>query len=156
MNSAIERLISLRVKDIMNKCVMSISESDDMTTAAKKLYDQEVTGAPVVNAMGACVGLLSASDYVGRGAGRHQSEVLVSHGPNEPYHIECFNDDLVSSHMSPLVQTVSSEAPILTAARLMCNEGIHRLVVVDEYDHPIGIVSTLDLVASMVAAVEEP
>jgi predicted transcriptional regulator len=57
--------------------------------------------------------------------------------------------------MSPIVQTISEESLILAAARVMCNEGIHRLVVVDEKKHPVGIVSTLDVVAAMVAAIEE-
>ena len=156
MNSAIERLIGLRVKDVMNHDVLSVSQSEEMLVAAKKLHDAEVTGAPVVNELGVCVGVLSSRDFVGWKAGCHDKEVMVRSSPDEPYHIECLDDDVVSSHMSPLVQTISNEATILSAARVMCNEGIHRLVVVDDRDRPIGIVSTLDLVASMVAAIEEP
>ena len=155
MNSAIERIVGLRVKDIMNDHVMTVSDSDEMQSAAKRIFDSEVTGAPVVNAMGECIGVLSASDFVGRDAGRHELELLTRTNPNEPYRIECLNDNLVGTHMSPLVQTVSDEAPILAAARIMCTEGIHRLIVVDEKKHPVGIISTLDLVAAMVAAIEE-
>jgi len=155
MNSAIERLIGLRIDDVMNHTVVTVTESDDMQTAAQRIFDAQVTGAPVVNAIGECVGMLSASDFVGRDAGRHELQLLTRRSPTEPYSIECLNDNLVGTHMSPLLQTVSEDAPLLQAARIMCREGIHRLVVVDEHRHPLGIVSTLDLVAAMIAAIEE-
>lgn len=155
MNSAIERLVGLRVKEIMNTDVITVAESDEMHAAAKLIFESEVTGAPVVNAQGQCVGILSASDFVGRDAGGHELQLLTRKHPDEPYSIECLNDNLVSTHMSPLVQTVSDEAPILDAARVMCNERIHRLVVVDETRRPVGIISTLDLIAAVVAAIEE-
>ena len=155
MNSAIERIVGLRVKDIMNQNVLTVSDADEMQTAAKRIFDSQVTGAPVVNAMGECVGVLSASDFVGRDAGRHELELLTRTSPNEPYRIECLNDNLVGTHMSPVVQSIREDAMILAAARVMCNEGIHRLIVVNPQNHPVGIVSTLDLVAAMVAAIEE-
>jgi CBS-domain-containing membrane protein len=155
MNSAIERMVGLRVRDVMNDNVLTVSESDEMQAAAKRIFDSEVTGAPVVNALGQCIGVLSASDFVGRDAGRHDLELLTRKNPNEPYRIECLNDNLVSTHMSPFVQTISDDALMLAAARVMCTEGIHRLVVVDKNQHPVGIVSTLDLVAAMVAAIGE-
>jgi CBS-domain-containing membrane protein len=155
MNSAIERIVGLRVKDIMNDNVLTVSDADEMQSAAKRIFDAEVTGAPVVNAQGECVGVLSASDFVGRDAGKHELELLTRNSPYEPFNIECLNDNLVATHMSPIVQTIEKDALILAAARIMCNEGIHRLVVVDENFHPVGIVSTLDLVAAMVAAIGE-
>jgi len=57
--------------------------------------------------------------------------------------------------MSPLVQTVDAEATIISAAELMCDEGIHRIIVVDGDQHPVGLISTLDIVATLVAAVKE-
>ena len=155
MNSAIERIIGLRVKDIMNDEVLTVADSDEMHTAAKIIFDAQVTGAPVVNGFGECVGMLSASDFVGRDAGRHDLQILTRTNPYEPYRIECLNDNLVGTHMSPVLQTISEDALVLAAARVLCNEGIHRLVVVDEKKHPVGIVSTLDIVAAMVAAIEE-
>lgn len=155
MNSAIERLLELRVTDVMNSHVLTIRDSEDMQDAARRLFDAEVTGAPVVDATGKCVGVLSNSDFVGRDSGRHDLQLLTRTGPNEPYTIECLNDNLVGTHMAPLVQTVAAEATIVAAARIMTCEGIHRLVVVDTEDRPIGIISTLDVAASLVNAVSE-
>ncbi len=81
--------------------------------------------------------------------------MLAQEGSQPPSDLPSSDDDLVSTHMSPIVKTISKDAMILAAARVMCNEGIHRLVVIDDQRRPIGIVSTLDLVASIVAAIEE-
>ena len=61
------------------------------------------------------------------------------------------NENPVSDHMSRDVQTIHEEAPIENVARVMCHEHIHRLVIVDSNDRPIGIVSSLDLVKTMIA-----
>ena len=52
MNTAIERLLTLRVKDIMRDDVLVIRESDRMCDAAQTLRAAEVTGAPVVDEAG--------------------------------------------------------------------------------------------------------
>lgn len=155
MNSAIERLLSLRVADIMNVDILTISESDSMTSAAKRLFDHDVTGAPVVDAFGKCVGILSASDFVGRDADQHPTAVLVRTSIDEPYQLESLNDNLVKTHMSSVVRTVDAHRTLIDAARAMCDDHIHRLVVVDEAHRPVGIISTLDILAAMVAAIEE-
>lgn len=156
MNSAIERLVSLRVDDVMNREVVTIGQQETMEQAAVRLAQFEVTGAPVVDEQGRCVGVLSASDYVGRAAGLHPSDSsLVKDAPHEPLHLERTDDERVEAHMSPVIQTVSPRATILQAARIMCGEHIHRLLVLDDQQRPVGVVSSLDLVAAMIAAIEE-
>lgn len=156
MNSAIERLLGLRVEDIMRPDVVTVSVCESMDAAAKRLATHEITGAPVIEASGRCIGVLSGSDFVDREAGFHPTDQLVVkeclHGPFEAQKLE---SDRVEAHMSPLVQTVSPKATLLQAARVMCGEHIHRLLVLDDEGRPVGIVSALDLVAAMVAAVEE-
>jgi CBS-domain-containing membrane protein len=57
--------------------------------------------------------------------------------------------------MSPSVQSVDAGASLVAAARMMCTAHLHHLPVIDEEDRPIGILSTLDVVAAMVNAVDE-
>ena len=155
MNSAVERLICLRVKEVMHSEVLTLDESASMAAAAKQLSAMDVSGAPVVDAHGRCVGVLSATDFILKDADAFRREVVVHDDPDAPYQIETLNDQLVGAHMTPFVQTVSGETPILQAGRMMCREHIHRLIVVDEEQRPIGVVSSLDLVAATIAAVEE-
>jgi predicted transcriptional regulator len=37
----------------------------------------------------------------------------------------------------------------------MCAEHIHRLLVLDQQERPVGVVSTMDVVAALLNAVEE-
>lgn len=164
MNSAIERLLSLRIEDVMNTQVVQISSTATMREAAA-IFDQfDVTGAPVVDESGRCVGILSATDFAMRELTRTGPEDQLSFGltysvvpqpEGGPVQIESVPEDRVSHHMSPVVRTIEARTPILQAARVMCQEHIHRLVVLDQRQRAIGIVSSLDLVAAMVAAVEE-
>jgi CBS domain-containing protein len=164
MNSAIERLLSLRVSDVMNSPVATIAESATMADAARLMAEREITGMPVVDAQGRCVGMLSATDFAMREHRMAQGEQqllcgwehAVTRPPEEgPFHIEMIAQDRVSEHMSPAVQTISETASLINAARVMCREHIHRLVIIDSDDRPVGLVSSLDLVAALVAAVEE-
>ncbi len=155
MKIAVERLTSLRVKDVMCRDVLTVDESEDLQSAARRLYDRDVSGAPVVNSLGRCVGVLSASDFVARDAEESPREILVRTNPDEPYRVESLDDNLVASHMTPFVQTISEDASVLEAARIMCAEHIHRVIAVDEEQRPHGILTALDIVAATIAAIEE-
>jgi CBS domain-containing protein len=164
MNSAIERLLSLRVGDIMNRQVVPIESCATIADAAKTLAEHDITGAPVVDGGGRCVGVLSVTDLalnsrravrVGESAEAGLGGSLSAHRDGDPAGDGVHQQTLVEDHMSPLVQTVDVELPIMAAARVLCREHIHRLIIVDAQSRPVGVVSSLDFVAAMVAAVEE-
>jgi CBS domain-containing protein len=164
MNSAIERLLSLRVCDVMNSPVATIAETASMADAARVMAEREITGMPVVDAQGRCVGMLSATDFAMREHRLAQGEqqlfcgwehALAKPSDEAPFQIETIAADRVSEHMSPAVQTISQSATVINAARVLCREHIHRLVIIDADDRPVGLVSSLDVVAALVAAVEE-
>lgn len=164
MNSAIERLLSLRVGDIMNRDVVPLSASATIGDAAELFSNKEITGAPVVDAKGRCVGVLSVTDLALREYRAAKVGDMVAWGSDVTLTAENRADLLpseidpsqrIEDHMSPVVQTVDVGAPIMSAARVLCREHIHRLIIVDEKHRPVGVLSSLDLVASMVAAIEE-
>ena len=163
MNSAIERLLSLRVGDVMSENPVRLSAGATMAEAAETLQRHGVSGAPVIDDQGECVGVLTAVDFIsqkiavaGQGAeGVDVENVLVQDKPGEPYHVETLSHDVVQNYMSEDVQSISRSATIIEAARGMCAAHIHRIVVLDEANHPVGLVSSLDLVAAMVKAIEE-
>ena len=164
MNSAIERLVGLRVADLMNRGVVSISVDANMAEAAEILLKNKITGAPVIDEQGHCVGVLSSTDFASRNLsceGHEQLEFrddefeIVAGNGDSPLHIEHVEIDSVRQHMTPAIQTISDQASMLEAARYMCTEHVHRLIVLDEKSHPLGVVSSLDLVAALVSAIEE-
>lgn len=154
-----KRLNHLRVADAMTRNVFVVADNSTMAEAADGLYHHHVTGAPVVDDQGQCVGVLSGSDFVRLKAeeleGIDKRYLLSSHQPEGLYSIDEVGEDLVRRRMSSAVQTIDENSPLLTAARCLCNEHIHRLVVVDQKAKPVGVLSSLDLVATLIAIVEE-
>jgi CBS-domain-containing membrane protein len=144
MNSAIERLLSLRVADIMRRNVMTVSADATMTEAAQSFLCREVSGAPVVDQREQCVGILSAVDFVRREVQGCSGRAVSRNG-----------EDHVRTYMSPAVQSIDDHATLIDAARAMCGKHIHRLPVLDREGSLVGVISSLDLVAAVVHAIEE-
>jgi CBS-domain-containing membrane protein len=161
MNSAIERLLSLRVADVMAKDVFHVSANETMEQAAVKMVDRDISGAPVVNELQQCVGVLSATDFLrfrvhgGNGHSAGDGHVLQHGSPEAPFQIDRGASDHVHQHMSAAVQTISADATLMQAGREMCVEHVHRLPVLDATGAVVGLISSLDIVAAMVNAVEE-
>lgn len=154
-----DRLSQLRVADAMSRDIVTVSANSTMAEAADQLSHHQVTGAPVVDEQGLCIGVLSGSDFILLKAeeleGTDVRHVLSSHHPEGCFSIDEVGHDLVRRRMSSAVQTISENTSLLTAARCLCNEHIHRLVVLDKSSKPIGVLSSLDLVATLIAIVEE-
>jgi len=160
MNSTIQRLSTLQVSDAMTPRVVTISANSTMAEAADLLSEKQITGAPVVDEKGHCIGVISGTDFIHSKAEelvRHDTvpDFLASQLPSGTYSIEHVQHDLVRHHMSPAVQTVGHSDPLLSAAKMMCQQHVHRLIVLDESGAPVGILTSLDLVATLVSSVEE-
>jgi len=164
MNSAIERLLHLRVADVMSGEVVSVETNQTLDEAADVLVRHTISGAPVADEYGKFVGILTASDYVRHHANRHgedqQAKVdqsdhagpeVVSAGDTS-HRYPC---DRVGNNMSTALQTVAKDEPLMKACREMCALHVHRLPVVDEHGHVEGVVTSLDVVAALVTAIEE-
>ena len=97
------------------------------------LTQKGVSGAPVQDAGGHLLGLVTKSDLA---------------DPNRPNKLHAAT---VEDVMSPFVFAVNASDSVLDAAKRMVDTGSHRLVVVDSSGHLAGIVSTMDVVRALVA-----
>ena len=127
MEVAIDKLTALRVEDVMVRAVVTVAVNSTMSEAADVFIEHQITGAPVVDEMGHCVGVLSATDFVHSKAeeldGRQQvGHFLCSQHSSGIYKIDEVRHDLVRSHMSKAVQTIDQSTPLLKAAECMCHE----------------------------------
>jgi CBS-domain-containing membrane protein len=59
-------LLDLTAEDLMSRDVVTIPVQMSLRAAAQLLRDAQVTGAPVVDDQGRCVGVLSAADFLRR------------------------------------------------------------------------------------------
>lgn len=147
---------SLRVQDVMTRNVVTVMANNTMAEAADVLSEHYITGAPVIDDKGCCVGVLSSTDFVHSKAEELEGSkgignFLCSRHPSGLYSIDEVRHDLVRRHMSQAVQTIDENAPLLKAARCMCREHVHRLIVLDERGAPVGVLSSLDLVAAIIS-----
>lgn len=155
MSTAINRLQNLKVAQVMATDVITLHESSTMSDAARVMHDCGITGAPVVDDFGRCIGVLSASDFVESKLGDYcgcTTPVATSYDRSGLTRAEVVDNQCVRAHMSPKVQTIREHLSIVDAGRIMCEEHIHRLLVIDRQARPVGIITSLDLVSALVNA----
>lgn len=150
MDSAISRLQSLTVHDIMARDVVWVASRQHMSEVARLLLEHDISSAPVVDEQGTCIGILSASDFLRRDAVEPHDGVLPHR--SRP---EWKPDDVAATFMSTGVQSVPEQTPLLLAARIMTAQHVHRLPVVDHHGRPVGIISTMDIIAALLNALQE-
>jgi len=160
MNSTIERISHLSVADVMTPRVICVPGNSTMAEAADLLCEYRISGAPVIDEQGKCIGVLSGTDFIHSKAEEldcsdRVKHLLTTHDPSGLFYIEHVQHDLVRQHMSPAVQTIDHSATLLRAAKCMSQEHLHRLIVLDEHSVPVGILTSIDLVTTLVKALEE-
>ena len=122
-----------KVEDIMTRNVMTVAPNTPVDDLAWGLTQKGVSGAPVQDAGGHLLGLVTKSDLA---------------DPNRPNKLHAAT---VEDVMSPFVFAVNASDSVLAAAKRMVDTGSHRLGVVDSSGHLAGIVSTMDVVRALVA-----
>ena len=98
MQVTIDRLLALRVSDVMTRPVVKVSEADSMAHAAAVMLTNKVSGTPVTDSTERCVGMLSAIDFMRRQHAETKQGVTVQ-DPNDVA-AGALNKDLVQQHMS--------------------------------------------------------
>jgi CBS-domain-containing membrane protein len=156
-------LLALTARDLMMGDVVTIPRDMGMQAAARCLEQMHVSGAPVIDEQGRCVGVLSSGDFVACCAAnrtrcaKHRAEAHC--GPctfsdcvgsewqmvNPAENVE----GLVRDHMTPGPVTARPETPLAQLAQMMVGAHVHRLIIVDAQNRPLGIVSTTDIVAAV-------
>jgi CBS-domain-containing membrane protein len=120
-------LSTLRVRDVMTEAILLLRAEMSIDEAWQQLHDGGVTGAPVLDARGRLVGVLSNSDLA------------------DPRRRQPGDSGSVGDVMTRLVYAVRADDPALQAARFMADENIHRAVVVNDDGTLAGIVVPMDI-----------
>lgn len=126
---------SVKVRDYMNREAITLSPETNLFQAIDVLVVNRISGAPVVDAQGNLVGVLSESDCL-RG-------IL-----NEAYFEETCGT--VKSLMSEAVKTIDADADILKAAAHFVEHGRRRLPVTEQ-GRLVGQISRRDLLRALKA-----
>lgn len=156
MYQMFDRILSLRVNDVMSRGAVTVNASQSMCDVAHLFAKHNLHAAPVVDDSDQCVGIITASDFV-----RRCDQIDNCDGDphdvvnrEDGIQLEPRNYDYVNECMSHGVQSVTPSTPLVTAARVMTDAHLHVLPVVED-NRAVGVVSNLDVVSAMVKAFEE-
>jgi CBS domain-containing protein len=161
MSSATEMDFSRRtVADIMQHRVITVPGDAPLAEVARVLWDEQISGVPVVDEREQPIGFVSASDLVRykafglhyeepgaagrRGLASSDLEYLAGHlrTQRQP---SARRSVTASDIMTPATLTVRSTSSIVDLARFLVRSGVHHALVLDD-GRLTGIVSAYDIV----------
>jgi predicted transcriptional regulator len=159
VNATSKPFLALTANDLMSRNVAIVPRAMSLRTAAHLLVETHISGAPVVDDRGECVGVLSSTDFMHSvGHGERNAPIRIYpdpacfHSPWQVGEAETLPTGEVSDYMTDDPVTVSPSTSITELARMMTDAHIHRVIVVDAKNRPIGIVSSTDILAAVAYA----
>jgi CBS domain-containing protein len=121
-----------KVRDVMKADVFTLSPETPLKKAAFELEAQFISGAPVVDAAGTLVGILTQADLV-------ETEHRGSHVT-------------VGDVMTTEVHTADPDAPAREVVQTMVDRDVHRMVIT-RGGRVEGIVTTMDILRAVLRGV---
>lgn len=158
MNDPQEITGGITVSDVMSSKVHSAEADWSLDMLAEFLIDNSISGAPVTDADGELVGVVSMTDIVrqngtaGNNPGseaahdvyRYELECHLSHEEIKVFHTQYESPVEVRDIMTPMIFKVAEGDSIKEVAETMLKGNIHR-VFVTRGNKLIGIVTTMDM-----------
>lgn len=156
-STTLKPFLALTAAELMTTPVTTLPHTMTLREAASLLSGANISGAPVLDEQGHCVGVLSSSDFVtwaGKGAeeGEQGTEIRFVAPWGEMISIEESPDHEIHRYMKEPPVTVSPKATIGDLAQRMVDAHIHRIMVVVDHDGPRGIVTSTDILAAVARA----
>ena len=136
------RTTSPSVGELMSIEPVTIGIDEAIGRAEQLMSERGITGLPVVDRIGRLQGVLS------------QTDIVRAHASGQP--LATWPGLAVRHLMTSPALTIRLDESLLTAARMMEQHHVHRLVVVaPDGQHPVGVISTTDLVHALVELLEQ-
>src|SRR5262245_46348352 len=123
--------MTLYASDVMVKDVITVTESMPLKDVARMFVEKKITGAPVVNAEGDLVGVISETDII-----------------RKTNNIGAWSPSMAGQIMTKPAVTVAPDETLQRVCEMMYNRRIHR-VVVAEGNKIKGILTTMDILRAI-------
>jgi CBS-domain-containing membrane protein len=139
----------MKVRDIMTTEPIRVTDDTRLKEAARVMVRHHVSGLPVVDGSGKLVGIVSEGDFLRQEASRdrgHGVSLLDALFGGEE--LEVVAAETVGEVMTKNVVTITPEATVGEAARVMARRNVKRLPVVDLEGELVGIISRADVVSA--------
>lgn len=162
--STTQTFLEQTAADLMSRNVISLSQHMPLAEAAHILAREQISGAPVVDSAGRCVGVLSVADLAHHHATAVPSDYTHAAIPGcvcsewavVDEEEESLPPESVGRCMTPDPVLVPPTTSVGELSRLMLDAHIHRVIVADAERRPLGLVSSTDLLAAMARAAQTP
>ncbi len=147
-------------KDIMCKKVFTVGPEITIRELAKVFIERQITGAPVLDAAGRLVGVVSQTDIVRRDRDSANGEVPMYYTEadsplgRQGLRIEEPDFTRVSDVMTPMVISAPETARIQDLAKIMLSKHIHRIIIT-RGRRLCGIVTAMDMMRAMLEMLDE-
>jgi len=144
----------LTAEDLMSRDVVCIPAATSLRNAARMLVEAGVSGAPVVDEEGRCLGVLSQNDLT-RFLAQNDAAAIAQHEEEEftadwqVADVEDLPADAVSRYLTRGAVTAPIHTPITELAAQMCDARVHRVLIADGRGKVVGIVSSLDVLRAV-------
>lgn len=139
----------MKVSDVMTRGAISVPPETPLRDLARLLSEERISGVPVVDADGRCLGVVSEADVLVKQLSRPLSRRLPlewllgeSHDPDE---LRRRAATTAAEAMTSPAVTIDHDRPLREAAALMVDRGINRLPVVAD-GRLVGMLSRADMV----------
>jgi CBS domain-containing protein len=130
-------MVSLTASEIMARSEATLAPDTDIYEALAQLLKSKLTGAPVVDAEGGLLGMLTERDCL---------KVLVGGA------LDGRPGGRVSDYMSSPAESVQPDASLYDVAHIFLTRSFRKLPVVDQEGRVVGQVSRRDLLVAIEGA----
>ncbi len=143
----------MKVRDVMTSGAISVRPESRLRDLALALIEHQISGVPVVDSEGICVGVISEADLLAKHVSRprsHRPLDWIFGDRRDSDEIQRRGATTVADAMSTPAVTIAADCSIREAATLMVDRRVNRLPVVSEGD-VIGMITRADLVRAYLA-----
>ncbi|MFB3919734.1 hypothetical protein BU251_07075 [Candidatus Velamenicoccus archaeovorus] len=139
----------MKISEIMTREVRTLSSDTPAVEALKHLFENKISGLPVVDGEGRLIGMFTEKDILRAILPSYVSQVGRFVYENSPKTIKCKVAKLAGAKVGELMRKevvkVSEEAPVCEVAHIMLTQNVRRVPVVDAEDRIKGIVARSDV-----------
>lgn len=146
----------LKAHHVMRRRVETLSADMSLQEAAEVLLDRGYSGAPVVDAAGKVVGVLSQRDFAAAQRDSLRGREPIFYREGDRVRLSAKLDEQSPSRpvrevMSREIISVDEGTGIVEIARLMSDRKVHRVIVM-RGDKVAGLISSLDILRALADA----
>jgi len=138
------------VEKLMTQPVITVRPDCTLSDAAHLLVTSKISGLPVVDDGNKLVGIITEADFLrALGVPSHQPGQSVWHTLENMFHQEvqaCEPEGVVGDLMIKKVVTITPQHSLHQVLDVMKQNQIKRVIVCDENQHAVGMITRSDLV----------